>query len=54
MNPGSPAWGAGVLVQARRPPLPLFRNYGLGFKIFEALQGFLVAGMYIGVLLPPL
>ncbi len=20
MNPGSPAWGAGVLVQARRPP----------------------------------
>ncbi len=21
LNPGSPAWGAGVLVQARRPPL---------------------------------
>ena len=23
MNPGSPAWEAGVLVQARRPPLSL-------------------------------
>ena len=22
MNPGSPAWEAGVLVQARRPPPP--------------------------------
>ena len=31
MNPGPPAWQAGVLVQARRPPLPLFLDRSPGF-----------------------
>jgi hypothetical protein len=32
LNPGSPAWGAGVLVQARRPPLCVYFYLFLGFK----------------------
>ena len=31
MNPGSPAWGAGVLDQARRPPLSI----ELFFEVFN-------------------
>jgi hypothetical protein len=32
LNPGSPAWKAGVLVQARRRPPPFYLS-GLGWRV---------------------
>lgn len=40
MNPGFPAWQAGVLIQARRPPLHYFLVYVLinkGFVLYALL-----------------
>ena len=39
MNPGSPAWEAGVLVQARRPPRPW-----IGGVFWEGWINFMVWG----------